>query len=336
MRGDLWENCEKKVLQWIAVYSDVQLSIRCLTGSTSPPPVTRRIWPFPTGLGNSCRWKIWICPLGWFLFYCTVALVELYPAVVKCVSNVIVVAVSRPGSSVSLSEKENSYTSIVPFIGSPDKSASKVSDERRRGALSTIDVNSPIKVNCLLPWDLLPASFFTNSLVCYAVKFCETCSPCGLWNGHFSPSQHWRCWLSRQWLFPWRFQIFQVMEHVLVDSLESLTNSSLLYVWWRYPEPLLHRRSLSDRNSSPASIRSYCSSLSAGMYLSISSKCQQNHELVFIIPCLLTSGGTQKYDGAAKLDFSFMSSGEDEGIPEELFEVCWFQSIAIILELNNH
>ena len=36
---------------------------------------------------------------------------------------------------------------------------------------------------------------------------------------------------------------------------------------------------------------------------------------------LLTSGGTQKYDGAAKLDFSFMSSGEDEGIPEELFEV---------------
>ena len=72
---------------------------------------------------------------------------------------------------------------------------------------------------------------------------------------------------------------------------------------------MLHRRSLSDRNSSPASIRSYCSSLSAG--------------------------GTQKYDGAAKLDFSFMSSGEDEGIPEELFEVCWIDEQNLLTRSLN-
>jgi hypothetical protein len=32
-------------------------------------------------------------------------------------------------------------------------------------------------------------------------------------------------------------------------------------------------------------------------------------------------GGSQKYDGPAKLDFSFMSNGDDEGIPDELYEV---------------
>ena len=35
-------------------------------------------------------------------------------------------------------------------------------------------------------------------------------------------------------------------------------------------------------------------------------------------------GGSQKYDGPAKLDFSFMSSGDDEGIPDELYEVRLF------------
>ena len=138
--------------------------------------------------------------------------------IVKCVANVVVVvAVSRAGSAVPLSEKENNYTSIVPFIGSPDKSATKVSDERRRGALSTIDVNSPIKVN----WQRLVAHVPpANTLVCCTVKFCETRSTCGLWNDHLPPSQHWRCWFSRQWLFPWRFQIFQVMGHNLVMTVD--------------------------------------------------------------------------------------------------------------------
>ena len=185
-----------------------------------------------------------------------------------CVSNVIVVVpVSRAGSTVPLSEKENSYTSIVPFMGSPDKSASKVSDERRRGALSTIDVNSPIKVNYQRP--VACFRLCSNILVCCAVKFCETGSTCGLWNGHLTPSQHWRCWFSGQWLFPRRLEIFQVMEPVLSVDHRCLTDCSLLCFLWRYPEPLLHRRSLSDRNGSPASIRSYCSSLSVGMSVSL-------------------------------------------------------------------
>ena len=32
-------------------------------------------------------------------------------------------------------------------------------------------------------------------------------------------------------------------------------------------------------------------------------------------------GGSQRYDGPAKLDFSFMSNGDDEGLPDELYEV---------------
>jgi len=158
-----------------------------------------------------------------------------------------IIGLSGAGSTVPLSEKENSYTSIVPFMGSPDKSASKVSDERRRGALSTIDVNSPIKSSFVKPAPPVVSGMATSRL----------------------PS----------------------IEDVDSQDSGCFPEDSK---YFKYPEPLLHRRSLSDRNGSPASIRSYCSSLSVG--------------------------GTQKYDGAAKLDFSFMSSGEDEGIPEELFE----------------
>jgi len=156
---------------------------------------------------------------------------------------------------VPFSEKENSYTSIVPFMGSPDKSVKIVAEDclsrrspvTRRGPLATIDVNSPIKSSFVKPAPPVVSGMATSRL----------------------PS----------------------IEDVDSQDSGCFPEDSK---YFKYPEPMLHRRSLSDRNSSPASIRSYCSSLSAG--------------------------GTQKYDGAAKLDFSFMSSGEDEGIPEELFE----------------
>ena len=50
--------------------------------------------------------------------------------------------------------------------------------------------------------------------------------------------------------------------------------------------------------------------------------CNRFKRPIFLFPPRVRrSGGSLKYDGPAKLDFSFMSNGEDEGIPDELYEV---------------
>lgn len=74
---------------------------------------------------------------------------------------------------------------------------------------------------------------------------------------------------------------------------------------------------MSDRNTSPASTRSNSSSLSAGQFVPL----QILGFLIVIKYFFLVIGGSQKYDGPTKLDFSFTSNGEDEGIPDELYEV---------------
>nr|CAH0105318.1 unnamed protein product [Daphnia galeata] len=163
----------------------------------------------------------------------------------------------------SLSEKENSYTSIRSFaaaVGSPEKNKSSEDFLSRRSprrlALSRLDVNSPIKSRV------------------------DISSP--IKTSFAKPAQPVSSGISSSRL--------PSIEDVDSQDSGCFPEDSK---YFKYPEPLYHRR-MSDRNSSPASTRSNSSSLSAG--------------------------GSQKYDGPAKLDFSFMSNGDDEGIPDELYE----------------
>ncbi|XP_057381883.1 M-phase inducer phosphatase 2-like isoform X1 [Daphnia carinata] len=163
----------------------------------------------------------------------------------------------------SLSEKENSYTSIRSFaaaVASPEKpkSAEDFISRRspRRLALTRLDVNSPNK-----------ARVDINSPI--KTNFAKPAQP-----------------------------VSSGIPSTRLPSIEDVDSQDSGCFpedskYFKYPEPLCHRR-MSDRNTSPASIRSSSSSLSAG--------------------------GSQKYDGPVKLDFSFMSNGDDEGIPDELYE----------------